>query len=292
MKPTLTAELARLDALLPTRAPRVFAELSPPATPDRLAELSAAFGGTLPPELATWFGWHDGQEGSSAIAPRGNHTLHSIQSALATRAMLNAPNAASSWDPRWLPLLHNGAGDHIVYADGALVEFRHDDPARPVRWASLAQWAKQAAAGWSREKPRKIPLPGPIAWSPAEALPGWQAGVPLDQRSIAPPELRERFLAERAALAAMPPGTVLRYVPGLTKLAVKLAADRWLSCFGADLTEALAQWAEFSDKPPAARSGYYVSDEELWSNLSAYFRGAPRPELWVDSAGGSPVAAG
>lgn len=282
MRPDLSAELQRLDALLPSRAPRAWAELGPPATAEvrsRLAEHS--LGGALPADLERWFGWHDGQTGTSPIAPDSNYTLCSAQRALEVQAALSAPGAdiQQPWDARWLPLLENGAGDYLIYAEGALIEYRHDDPARPQRWLSLAHWARAAASALAKVKPRKIPLPGVYDWTPAAALLGWQDGVRLDESSYTGPELGARYRAEIAALAALPTGAVLRYGAGRTHLALKLAPNRWLTCFGLDLDDALTQWTSMSDKPPSERSGYYCTDEALWSSLSSYFRGAAEPRL-------------
>lgn len=282
MSELLSAQLARLDGLLPVRAPRVHAGLCPGASPEALTRLAdACFGGALPEELGVWFAWHDGQRGADAISPESNYTLHSIESALRTHALLSAPGAdvAQPWSAAWLPLLENGAGDHLVYADGALLSYRHDDAARPVRWASLGAWAKACAAAWSKVKPRKIPLPGAYAWEPAAALMGWQDGVRLDPSAIPPEQLPARFLSEIAALAALPAGAVLRYQSGLCHVVIKLGPDRWLTCFGGDEDEALAQWASFSERPPSARSGYYCTDEAMWMTLSSVFRTAPRPAL-------------
>jgi hypothetical protein len=75
MKASLSAALDRIDDLLPTRAPRAWASLAPPASVDALERLArSSFGGALPAELAAWFGWHDGQRGTSAIAPDSSYT--------------------------------------------------------------------------------------------------------------------------------------------------------------------------------------------------------------------------
>jgi hypothetical protein len=238
MKASLSAALDRIDDLLPTRAPRAWASLAPPASVDALERLArSSLGGALPAELAAWFGWHDGQRGTSAIAPDSSYTLHSIESALAVHATLSAADAdiQRPWDCSWLPLFENGAGDHLVYANGALIEYRDDDPRRPVRWASLVAWAKSTATQLAKVKPRKIPPPGCLAWIGAESLLGWQAGLRLDQSAVPAAELGALYRSEIAALAAQPAGIVLHYESGRSHLAVKLGADRWLVCFGVDL---------------------------------------------------------
>lgn len=90
---SLSNHLARIQQLLPTKAPRVEASLRPAATAEDLQRLAQSFGGTLPADLESWFRWHDGQNGSSALHPGRNETAHSIGSALHTQALLSGIHA-------------------------------------------------------------------------------------------------------------------------------------------------------------------------------------------------------
>jgi len=166
---TLAKELAAIDTELARAQPGTLERLRKGATKAAFTKLSKkVFGGKpVPKELATWFGWHDGQDGPGAISPRDNRMLMSIDQVVEAYGFLTDPREeVFGWKASWVPLLANGAGDHLVFETasknkGALIGYWHADDDRDVEDASLLAWAKATRAALAKlpagEKPASRP---------------------------------------------------------------------------------------------------------------------------------------
>lgn len=267
---SLLPKLRRIETSCRTKAPRAHASLRPPASPADLARLAdTCFAGKLPADLAALFAWHDGQSSDGdPLSPESNYTLHSIASALSAHAFLSAPAAdiQQPWSASWLPLFENGAGDHLVYDRGALLEYRHDDAGRPVRFASLDAWASEVADALAKLKPKKLLTPARYRWEAAEP--------PKDKAAVAAMPIGAVFASSKPRILVKTVDQKLVEEQGWhSDVYVRLSSERWLHCPGTGLEvalaldDAIAQWRSFSEKPPSANSGYYLKDPELFAAL-------------------------
>jgi cell wall assembly regulator SMI1 len=267
-KVDLAGLLRRLDAELREKRPRVHASLKPGAGPKALAKLGRqACDGAVPPEIAAWFAWHDGQRTPEAID--GTFFLHSIDTAIETYAFLCDPdeNVKKPWKRTWLPLLDNGAGDHLVVdrTSGAIVEYRHDASDRPRRAASVAAYVANVADTLAAERAKSglaVELAA-NAWVPI-TRPPTEAQLDRARPGTAYTYWEEVLVAIRQPMAR-------RYV-----LFVKIDRDRWLYCTGADLAIAIATWRQLAASPPAPDSGYWKRTWDVWYEVKEH-----RPNVQV-----------
>jgi len=259
---TLAIELRRLEALIRTKRPRAYASLRPPADARALDALAVrAMGGRLPPDLAIWFGWHDGQSSVESFDPRNNYTPHTAEQALAAYNLLDDPSneALRLCESTWIPLFTNGAGDHVVYdlRSGKLITYWHDDPQRPLHAPSLAAWALDVCEALDALDEENEPI-----------APYDFAGATWSAISAAP---------TKAELEHAPAGTAFRYGkknwtpfdngPFVSHLYVKTFERGWLASHGVSPEAAIAHHEGFCASPPAPSSGYWKSAEAVASAL-------------------------
>lgn len=210
----LKDSLAALDAALAKRHRAAGAEVNEPAVVGDLTEIAACLGTELPEELVAWFGWHDGQDGTTPIKPEENQTLITASEAARKMEFWTEEVDAKPWPRSWVPLLTNGAGDFLVYETagehaGRLIRFWHDEAdywSKPRdRWheaASLAEWvdgavaAIEAAPPTKGKKPRKKKA---AKKTEAKTPPrDWVAtGPPTDESLAADPVGVAYFLQQR-----------------------------------------------------------------------------------------------
>jgi predicted DNA-binding WGR domain protein/cell wall assembly regulator SMI1 len=255
----LAAALKDLDTLWKKKLPQVVNSLRPGVDASSHAGLARVLAGKkLPGELATWFGWHDGQNpGAPSVCDDNNFFMHSLDSACATWTFLNdnAEDIEGPVDSSWLPLLENGAGDHQVYdlKTGALLTFFHDDNERPQEHASLMAWALATSKSLSKTadaQPREI-VPDGLEWKTAQK--------PRTEKDVTEFE----------------PGVLFHYREegslgrSFEKVLLKVKANQWLSSFSAtDLNTALQKLKEYLRKPPGKSSGYWKSDNIVFYSLN------------------------
>ncbi|HLH56577.1 MAG TPA: hypothetical protein VKY92_23535 [Verrucomicrobiae bacterium] len=207
-------------------------------------------GKKVPVDIQTWFAWHDGQNpGAPDLCDDNNYVMHSLDSACETWAFLsdNADELAGSFNPSWLPLFENGAGDHRVYdlSTGALVSFFHDDAKRPQAHTSLLAWAVATSKSLTKAQDAQsvdVSLDD-LVWKTSQK--------PLTQQEV----------------TALAPGVLFHFREkgslgsSSEKLLLKVRADEWLSSSStADLDTALHKLKEHLRKPPGKNSGYWKSD--------------------------------
>ncbi len=222
---TLNTELAAIDAELRRAQPETLARLRKGASKAALAKLSKkVFGGKpVPEELCTWFAWHDGQDGFGSISPRDNRKLMSIDEVVEAHAFLGDPSEeVQGWKATWVPILANGAGDHLVFETaargrGALIGYWHADDDRDVEEKSLLAWATATRAALA-----KLP-----------------AAKKTTAPTISPPKSPKWERAKKPTLAQLgkrPVGTAFRFEhvpihigkPKLTVLLVKIGDAEWV----------------------------------------------------------------
>jgi cell wall assembly regulator SMI1 len=103
--------LARLDAWLQKHRAGYHQGLQPPARADDLADLEKALGFSVPAELRTWLGWHDGQGEDLIGAFRESWKLMSARQIAETCSDLVADPEAG-WQRGWVPVLDDDQGDY------------------------------------------------------------------------------------------------------------------------------------------------------------------------------------
>lgn len=263
----LAAMLKELDLMWKRKFPAVVTSLRPGIDASKHQGLAKILAGKrLPPDLETWFAWHDGQNpGAPDVCDDNNYVMHSLDSACETWTFLNdnAEDIEGPVDPGWLPLLENGAGDHQVYAlsTGALVSFFHDDETRPQAHASLLAWAaatRKSLANAPDARSREISLDD-LAWKTAE-----KPKTEKDVTALAPGVLFH--FREEGSLRS-----------SSERLLLKVTANEWLtSSSSIDLNKALQELKEHLQKPPGKKSGYWKSDNIVFYAVNHECRGRLR----------------
>ena len=139
--------LDKIDAALPSE---VRATLREPASGASLDALAGAFKSRLPPEVQVLLEWHDGQEWNAPLSKKNNRRMMSAAE-IAEQIMFFADPLSDflgPWEPSWLPILTNDAGDFVVYQTqgsqpGSLSLYWHDDERRGTAHPSLQSWAQE-----------------------------------------------------------------------------------------------------------------------------------------------------
>lgn len=147
MKEYLSMELLlKIEELLKQDFREAYETLQPGCTDDqiRLLEEECLSGRSLPEELAAIYKWHNGQTGYLPLNQSDNRTFIPIEEVIQTWKFLNDPqeDVCEPVSKSWLPITHNGAGDHLVYdlESGKIISYWHDDPSRAVVYESLSAW--------------------------------------------------------------------------------------------------------------------------------------------------------
>jgi cell wall assembly regulator SMI1 len=147
---SLSALLSRLDHWLGAHRSRYREGLLAGASPAELGSLQEALGGTVPDDLRTWLGWHNGQDpevfGSLAEAW---HPMSAAEIAEVKEELDAAGHPG--WQREWIPFLDDDDGSYLVLDP--------TQPGTPVRecWRgraehavvapSLAAWVRQLVSG-------------------------------------------------------------------------------------------------------------------------------------------------
>lgn len=128
----LLAALQGLEALWRAQAAPIAEHLAAGATAEHFAHIEERLGGPLPPELRTWWAWHDGVQrlqpglrfGKESIIGPGHWEFLSSTEALAERdervawmptPAKDGPDWDGGWRPEWIPFLTMGG--NILFVD-------------------------------------------------------------------------------------------------------------------------------------------------------------------------------
>lgn len=159
----MRATVQRLEAFLTAHRPDVLTSMRPGLSHEALYDLQAPMGVSLPAPLRVFWQWRGGQ----AQMPSFLYNQHLLPPTEAIRSgkMLQEMWSTSPWwwGQGWIPLTHNGAGDHICIDTrgvaarhsksggkrGQIVDFRHDDAMRRVLAPSLEAWIEALIAVWT-----------------------------------------------------------------------------------------------------------------------------------------------
>jgi cell wall assembly regulator SMI1 len=160
----------RLENWLQANAPQLLADLNPPAPAAELQQLSALIGAELPADFLAFYRIHDGQK-SNAGGLLNAEELLSVARMIDEWTIWNdllkggdfdgatsepGPGVrADWWNPRWLPLTYDGAGNHccldLAPAEGGqpgqVIRMWHDDSERALLAGSFTEWVEQYVAG-------------------------------------------------------------------------------------------------------------------------------------------------
>jgi cell wall assembly regulator SMI1 len=143
--------------------------LKPGATEEEIASAESAMGVRFPEDYRASLGRHNGQARGEVLLGIGPllSTQETIEQWRVWKELLDegsfeddagSPDPgvkADWWNPRWIPITHDGGGDHdCVDMDpaeggvaGQIIEMWHDDDVRPLRAPSFLSWLTAAASG-------------------------------------------------------------------------------------------------------------------------------------------------
>lgn len=156
----------RFETWLAANAPQLLPELNQGATTAELHQLAAAIEAELPTDFLAFYRIHNGQRGEAGGLLNGEELL-SVPRMLAEWTIWNdllkggdfegaisTPDAgvrADWWNPRWLPLTYDGAGNHCCLdlapapggTHGQIIRMWHDSDERTLLVSSFAEWLTQ-----------------------------------------------------------------------------------------------------------------------------------------------------
>jgi cell wall assembly regulator SMI1 len=156
----------RFEAWLWANAPQLMSELNPAATDAELQQLAATIGTELPADFLSFYRVHNGQRNDDGGLLNGEELL-SVSRMLTEWTIWNdlfkggdfegatsTPDAgvrADWWNPLWLPLTYDGAGNHCCLdlspalggTRGQVIRMWHDDGERTLLAPSFAEWMTQ-----------------------------------------------------------------------------------------------------------------------------------------------------
>jgi cell wall assembly regulator SMI1 len=160
----------RFKNWLQANAPQLLQDLNPPASEDELQQLATLIGAELPADFLAFYRVHNGQKSKLG-------GLIDAEELLCVSRMIDewtiwndllkggdfdgstsdpAPGVrADWWNPGWLPLTYDGAGNHccldLAPAEGGsvgqMIRMWHDDAKRTLLADSFAEWIEQYVTG-------------------------------------------------------------------------------------------------------------------------------------------------
>jgi cell wall assembly regulator SMI1 len=155
---------SRIEAWLQAHAPSVAAGLNPPASAEEIDATERFLGVTFPIEVRSSYLRHDGQSRDAPWMLEGWEWLSlermrrewkvwkDLLDAGDFKGIRSHPDDAAVvddwWNPRWIPLTHDGGGDHHCLdlapgpegISGQIIEMWHDEGSRPVVADSFRDW--------------------------------------------------------------------------------------------------------------------------------------------------------
>lgn len=161
----------RIEAWLGANAPEVLRGLNPPATQDQIANAEKALGVSFPPDVVKSFLIHNGQASNTPWLLDGWEFMsleRIIDEWTVWKGLLDGGDFKDTesesdghtvtdwWNPRWIPLTYDGAGDHHCLDlnpgpggnSGQIIIMWHDEGARPLIAPSYRQWLTNLARGF------------------------------------------------------------------------------------------------------------------------------------------------
>lgn len=161
----MKVQLDMLDQQLAKLRPEYYKKLQPGLDDDTIQMLQQKYHITLPEDLIALYKWRNGQQGDCYEAFVNNSMFIPLESALDSAAentsMIGTDFEIENWWHKdWIPLFHNGGGDHLCYDmggiftnnPGQLIEFWHEDNDRNIIAPSLATFLDALIAYYKAEQ--------------------------------------------------------------------------------------------------------------------------------------------
>lgn len=157
----------RIKAALEKIAPQLLEQLNPGISEKELIVFEEKTGVTLPEDFVAFYKIHNGQSSESAGLVNGEELLSLQQiydqwkvwkEVLEDGGFEDEDGPYTSdpqngikndwWNSMWLPVTHNGGGDHICIdlnpaeggTKGQMIQMWHDDPERSIEAGSFKEW--------------------------------------------------------------------------------------------------------------------------------------------------------
>lgn len=138
-------QLELLDTYLRTARPDFYSKLNDPLKEDEIKALEERFNSELPDDLKALYQWKNGQKDECYNSFVNNSIFMPLEDAFDSAEELTSMigsdfEVENWWNENWIPIFHNGGGDHICYdmggtftgQKGQLIEFWHADNDRNV----------------------------------------------------------------------------------------------------------------------------------------------------------------
>ncbi|MCX7711637.1 MAG: SMI1/KNR4 family protein [Clostridia bacterium] len=138
-------QLVVLDSYLRKQRSDFYSNLNPPLEDGQIEALEAKFGITVPEDLKILYQWKNGQNSECYESFVNNSVFMTLEEALGTAQEMTSMigsdfDVDNWWSQYWIPIFHNGGGDHICYdiggvftgKKGQVIEFWHADNDRNV----------------------------------------------------------------------------------------------------------------------------------------------------------------
>jgi cell wall assembly regulator SMI1 len=160
----------RFENWLQANAPQLLKDLNPPAAEAELQQLATLLGTELPADFLAFYRIHDGQQSNAGGLFNAEELLSvarmkdewTIWNDLLKGSDFDGTTSkpvpgvrADWWNPRWLPLTYDGAGNHccldLAPAEGGtvgqVIRMWHDDAERTLLAGSFSEWMEQYVVG-------------------------------------------------------------------------------------------------------------------------------------------------
>jgi cell wall assembly regulator SMI1 len=162
----MKALLARLERWLAVHRPDFYKGLLPGARLEELEALQNKLGVPLPESLKALLAWHNGQSADTIARFEQHWALMSTAQIAEAKSELdaNALEDKTGWQPAWIPLLDNDAGDYVCLdtseASAPVREFWLDRTEHPIVAASLEAWLAERIDAMERGQYHQDPERG------------------------------------------------------------------------------------------------------------------------------------
>lgn len=245
--------LRQLQVWLNKHDRAVARSLRRPASRAERAKLAQAVFNTrqLPPELDTWFAWHNGQTDAGEIdvniAGRLMSARESLEAWERNREMQKQGELMEPWSLSWVPILTKYDGSLLVWDAGAVRWWWHDSTDRDVLSESLAAFANAIVVGRKHEALRatqKLRRPESLDLETTESI----SNLTLEQTRQA--KTGTSFSA---------------YLDGSEILCLKMGLDLWACGYSDQSVE--AAFEKVRQKVTTPRDGWEDRDSAVHSRL-------------------------
>jgi cell wall assembly regulator SMI1 len=162
-------QLQLLDNYLRMLRPEFYARLQPPLTDNELDDLEKKYKRKLPAGLRMLYKWKNGQAQDCYDAFANNSSFMSLDDALNSAELMTSMIGSDFdidnwWNEAWIPIFHNGGGDHICIdtagiftgRKGQVLEYWHADNDRNVIAPSLESFVSLVNSYYSCTAPAEF----------------------------------------------------------------------------------------------------------------------------------------